>query len=286
MLLKSVYETQEEIPEQFVELFEERQGKWMLTKIEGMKTEADVHRIQESLNKERSTLRDAKQKLAAWGELDPADVHKQLDEMPELQARLADLGDGSANEETIQTRVDAGIRRVEAPLHRERDKLTADVAERDTTINGLQNQIRTKSIRDALREAATKNKVETAAFEDVMLRSPMFELDDDGAVVTKDGLPDIPGGMTADAWLAETRTKYSHWYALPAGAGAKGSTGSKVTGNPFTKGKFDSVAAQALSKSDPQKAAQLAKSAGFPGVTQAIRAGVREDFAAGRTKGI
>lgn len=286
MSLKSVYDTQEEVPAQYAELFEERHGKWMLIQIQGIKTDADVARVQESLNKERSTVRELKQQLNAWGDLDPTEVHKQLDTLPELEAKVADIGDDKSREEALQARVDARLRKDVAPLERKVAELTASLTtvegERDT----LSTTIRNKTIQDALRSAATKNKVEGAAMEDVLLRAPMFQLEGTD-VVTKDGLPgDIAGGLSPDAWLAETRTKYPHWYAPAQGAGARGSNGTKITGNPFTKGKYDSVAAQALVKSDPQKAAQLAKAAGHSDIDTAMRAGIRELHAAGQTKGI
>ena len=54
MALKAIYERAEEIPEAYRALFTERDGRYELTGVAGMKTEADVARLRKSLTDERS----------------------------------------------------------------------------------------------------------------------------------------------------------------------------------------------------------------------------------------
>src|SRR4051812_33728781 len=77
--LKTIYEKAEDIPEGFNELYLERNGKFELTGIEGVKTQADVERVQDALRKEKELHKAAKSALEKWGDLDPAEIPAKLE---------------------------------------------------------------------------------------------------------------------------------------------------------------------------------------------------------------
>src|SRR3974390_550562 len=91
MAIKPFYPTQEEIPEQYRDLYSERGGRFDLTGVEGVKTQADIDKLNESLRKERADHKATKDKLTAFGELDPTDIHAQLEAGKEAQARIETL---------------------------------------------------------------------------------------------------------------------------------------------------------------------------------------------------
>ena len=84
MALKAIYERAEEIPEAYRALFTERDGRYELTGVAGMKTEADVARLRKSLTDERKAHKATREALSKWGDLDLAAVREKL-------ARVADL---------------------------------------------------------------------------------------------------------------------------------------------------------------------------------------------------
>ena len=66
MLLKLIYDSIAEVPEKFRELFSEKDGKAVLSGIDGMKTQADVDYVLNSLRQERDAHKETKGKLSAW----------------------------------------------------------------------------------------------------------------------------------------------------------------------------------------------------------------------------
>ena len=85
MELSAVYETLEEIPEQFRELYAEKNNQWELAGIDGVATQASVDRLRESLQKEREAHKDTKRKLSIWDGWDKEHAQSQLDKVVELE---------------------------------------------------------------------------------------------------------------------------------------------------------------------------------------------------------
>ena len=63
-MLELIYNSTEEIPSGFESLYTEKDGKWHLTGIKGMKTSDDVTKLQTSLRKERDDHKKTKDRLA------------------------------------------------------------------------------------------------------------------------------------------------------------------------------------------------------------------------------
>ena len=86
--LKTIYDKQEDIPENFGELYTEKNGKFELTAVEGVKTQADIDRVNSALVKERNDHKMVKEKLQAFGDVDPATLPVLQEELTEAKARL------------------------------------------------------------------------------------------------------------------------------------------------------------------------------------------------------
>lgn len=243
--LKAIYAKKEDIPEGFDELYSERNGQFELTQVEGVKTQADIDRVSEGLRKEKAEHKQTKEKLAAFGELDPATVPAQLEELAEVKAQLATVTkDGKVNQEAVQQQIDAAVNRAVGPLNRDNKALQAQLSakdkalgERDTEIGGLKAGILTKEIEGTLRDAAIGEKVLSTAIDDaVLVGSRVFERTESGAIVTRDGLGYTPG-LTPKEWLKDMQEKRPHWWPASQGGGAGGGRGDPGTGkgNPWSK---------------------------------------------------
>lgn len=263
MPLKAIHEKVDEIPEAFRPLYTERDGKFELTGIEGTKTQADIDRIQEGLRKEKNDHKETKTRLSAWGELKYDEVLAKLDRYPELEALAAK---GGVDEKKIDELVETRIRSKLAPVERERDKYKTDLLGATQIVEQMTLKERTRSVHDAVRKAGTAAKIVDTALEDVlMLSERIFEINEKGDVVTKDGVGVTPG-IGADVWLTEMQAKRPHWWGPSVGGGAGGGGGSGGGGmanNPWSKDAWSLTEQGNVFRSQgAAKAEQLAKLAG------------------------
>ena len=97
MALKDIHDTLEEIPEVYRELYTQKGERFECTGISGMKTSADVARVQAAHNHEKDNHRETKAKLEVWGELVHGDVVKSLDRIEELEAAAGGKLDGGGS---------------------------------------------------------------------------------------------------------------------------------------------------------------------------------------------
>ena len=90
----------------------------------------------------------------------------------------------------------------------------------------------------------------------------MFEITEEGQVITKDGVGVTPG-VAPDVWLSEMQPKRGHWWPASTGGGAKGSKGANFASNPWTKENWNMTEqGKILSTQGREKAEQMAKAAG------------------------
>ena len=82
------YDTMNAVPEAFRGLYSERDGKAVLTGVNGLKTIHDVNNVQEALRKERNDHAAVRDALKAWKGLgdEPTEIQARLDRMAELEA--------------------------------------------------------------------------------------------------------------------------------------------------------------------------------------------------------
>lgn len=266
MVLKTVHDKVDEIPEEYRPLYTEKDGKWELTGITGVKTQADVDRVQRSLTKERDEHKATKSALAAWGDRKPEDTLALLDRIPELEAAAKGKIDDVALDEMATKRAEAMLRTKLGPVERQLAALTAERDELAKVNSDLTAKDERRAVTDSLRSAFGMQKdMIPEAIEDVLtLGLTVFERRaDDGAIVTRDGAG-FPAGLAPEAWLPDLRQRRPHWWKGSQGGGARdGSPVGGVANNPWTaknwnlteQGKF-------IREHGAEKAAQAAAAAG------------------------
>ena len=275
MALEAIHEKLDDIPAEYQTLYTERDGKFELTGIGGIKTALDVERVQSALNKERKDHKDTKEAGHVWGDLKHDDVVKQLDRIPELEAAVAAKG-GEIDEEKMNDLVSARIASQLAPIERENLALKKANVEQVDAITGYQAADRTRTIHDEVRKFAIKSEVVGSALDDVlMLADRVFEIrDDDEAIVVRDKMGSTPG-VTAEVWLTEQQQIRPHWWPASGGSGAKGGKGGNdFSGtNPWSQAGWNvTKQGQLLRERGVPVAVQMAKSAGsFIGALEATK---------------
>lgn len=240
MPLNAIHETVDDIPEQYRDLYTEKNGKYELTGIVGIKTQADIERLQTSLGKERDDHKNTKASLGVWGDLDHEDVMAKLDKYPELEAAAAGKLDDAQIDEVVNRRVEGTLNSRLAPVERDNKRLQAENEELRSQNEGFHQANIKRKIHDDVRKAMVASKVINEAQDDaLMLAERIFEVrEDDGAVVTKDGVGVTPG-IPADQWLVEIQESRPHWWPASVGGGAGGGRSGgggfpAGTNNPFS----------------------------------------------------
>lgn len=229
------YEKMDAVPEAFRALYTEKDGKAVLTGVNGMKTAQDVLNVQEALRKERAdhtALKDAMKPWKAFGD-DPAELQAKLDRIAELEAAAG----GKLDEAAIQKLVDARLGQKTAPLERQlKDALT----ERDTILaenSTLKTSILSRDRNDAVRSIATEMKVLATAIPDVELVAGMFLEKDDttGQFIVKADAPGVTPGLDIKGFLKEMQKVRPHWWPASQGGGAGGGGGfDNADDNPWS----------------------------------------------------
>jgi len=262
MGLKAIVPNLEEVDAAFHSLYTKKGDQYEITGIEGMRTQADVDRLQQSLTFERNDHKKLKEAWKVLGDgVKPEDVAAQIARIPELEAAAAGKLDDAKIDVIVDTRVKAKL----GPIERERDKLKTLNGELTTKVSDYETRDRTRAIGDAVKSAATKLKVADTALEDViMFGERIFELSEDGRVVTKE-LNGITQGLEPEAWLADIQStsRKPHWWGPTFGGGAGGNNNGKGGGaNPWSHDGWNMTEQGKIYTQNPARAEQLAKAAG------------------------
>lgn len=239
---------------------DEKSKKYILD-LEGVEALPVVKTLKDESAKNRIKARDAEAKLAPFAALgDPTKLQEQLDRIPELEA----AAEGKLDDNKINTIVESRLKTKLAPIERERDQFKTQVQERDATIANFTAADTRRKVTTAVNKAARELKVVDTAVEDVeMLGERVFEVTEDGSVVTKDNVGVTPG-LTPKAWLEDMQTKRPHWWGPSSGGGASGNRNGGVVGgvNPWAHDTWNMTQQGELIRSDRAKAERLAKQAG------------------------
>ncbi len=261
MKLKLILDSIESLPTDIQALYTEKDGKFHLTGVEGMKTQTDIDYVKTILEKEREAHKDTKKKLEDFHGLNMPveEVLAKLDRFDELEAAAGDKIDETKLNEMVETR----LKTKTAPLERDLDKLRKENLELNGKVGEFETKDRTRGIHDAVRKAATSGKVIGTAVDDIlMLAERVFDIDETGAVVTKDNVGVTPGVDPA-VWLTDMQEKRPHWWAPSQGGGAGGSGGgSGFANNPFSADHWNMTEQGKLVRENADRASQMAKAAG------------------------
>lgn len=264
MALKTVYENEDDIPEGFESLYTEKGGRWELTGIEGVKTDADIVRVKDALRKEREDHKQTKDKLQKFEGLDADEVRTTMDEIEELRVK-AEAGGGQIDEEKLEKLAARKADAKTAPLQRELDKISKELQDREVRVKELEGRISSSKIEAKLRQEAEKLKIVPSAIDDVVsIGSNLFELTEDGDIVSRETAIGVDPNIPPDVWLQDQKDKRPHWWPESQGGGASGSReGANASGNPWSEAHWNvTEQGRFLREKGREKAEQMAKAAG------------------------
>lgn len=273
MVLKTVHDKIDDIPEQYRDLYTEKAGKFELTGIVGVKTEADVQRVQKSLDSERTSHKETKEKLKLWGDLDPEETHAKLDKIPALEKAAAGKLDDATIAELANKQADQMLKSKLGPVERQLAQKTKEAADLLAANQTFSQKDERRDVSDAVRSAATELGLRPEAVEDAVEAGyRMLRRGDDGKVITKDDAG-VTAGVGPKDMLSELRAKKPHWWPGSQGGGANGGGGggnfagvpATINGgkNPFSRDGWNLTAqGQLVTQLGEAKAAEIAKAAG------------------------
>jgi len=263
MLLSVTHDKIDDIPEQYRELYTEQDGKFVLTGISGVKTQTDVDRVQEGARKEREEHKATKAKLHAWDGFDEPDkLREQLDRVAELE--IMAKGNKEEFDSKLEELTEARVKSRLGPVERQNKTLTEQLAEAKTLTEQLLGEKVRRTIGDKVSDACTTAKVLPEALPDIkLLANQVFEVTDDGAVLTKENPFGVTPGLAPDVWLSEMQEKRPHWWPRSTGGGATGSGGpGGMKGNPWSHDNWNlTEQGKYIKEHGVEKAEQMAKAA-------------------------
>ena len=254
------YENFDDIPAAYRHLFKQQGGKWVLLSAGEVKTVEDVNKLQESLRKERNDHKETKKKFEAFGDEDPEIILEKLDRIEELEAAAG----GKLDEEKINEMVEKRLKSKTAPIERELEKTRKEKVEFETAVKEYEQKEKIRKIHDSVRKAAkTENMRDTAVEDALILGERLFDVDENGNVVTKDNVGVTPG-VDPMVWLTEVKNTRPHWWPDSVGAGAKGgsSGNGSFANNPFLGDSWNMTEQGRIFTENPERARQLATAAG------------------------
>ena len=265
MTIKSEYETADEIPEQYRELYEQRGNKWELAAIEGVKPESAFADVKRALDAERERARQIEAQWRNWAPLakhDPQHIQSVLDRLPEYEALAKQTSD-------IQARIDevssARIKAATLPIERERDALRQKYEEAEALLQKMSAAEQQRKVTDAIRAAASKVGLDPDSIEDaIMLGQATLEVAADGVVQVRDGASGIPAGIDAERMLAHVRDNgmRPRWWSENVSGGLRGGRASSSSiANPWAKGTINVTEQARLERENPAMARKLKEAA-------------------------
>lgn len=254
------YEKLEAIPEYVRPLYEEINGKFILTKVNGLKTQNDVNSVLGILQKERDEHKTTKEALKPWSNLNPVETLAQLDRIKELEAAAG----GKLDDTKINEMVEGRLAQKTGPIQRQLTEVTEKFTSLAQENQALKNSIESRDRNDSIRSVAIEAKAHSTALPDIeMAASYMLEKLDDGKWVTKSGIDGITPGLDIKTWMREMVKLRPHWWPQSEGGGSRGGSGGFSGNNPFTKQHWNMTEQGRIVTEQGQGVAeQMAKAAG------------------------
>lgn len=269
MGLKAIYDSKDEIPAEYADLYTERSGKYELTGIEGVRTAADVERVHASLIAERAAHKTTKEKLQSWGDLKPEDVRAQLDRIPELEA-----GQGKVDEAKLQELVEAKINSRMAPKLRElKDAVESRTALEQQVTRYIQREME-RAVDDSAMPVFLESKPHETSFpllrmlaRQHLVATPVEGKDGEYEVLTREGIEGVTPGIAPKDWLPEIQRRYPPLWPGSIGSGAQNLNGLGGAGgqNPWTHDHWNVTEQGKIEANNPRLAKQLKTAANFQG---------------------
>ncbi len=258
--LKDEYTERSEIPTGFEKIYsEDNDGKFKMVIATQIFTQQDRDELHSNVVKERNLHKETKAKLKPWDGMDVEETRTQLDRIPELET----LAEGNVDETKLNELAEARTLAKLAPVQRELDQEKVKLTELVTENTDLKSGNTRRSIRDALLTVATESKVLPTAIEDIMLLGEnVFEVSEEGKVLTRSEVNNVTPGLDPSVWLGMMVDKRPHWWPMSEGGGAGGGTINKFPHNPWTKQYWNMTDQGKIVRENRNKADQMAKAAG------------------------
>lgn len=266
-MLQVRHKSLDEIPEPHRELYTEQDGEFVLTGIVGVKSQADIDRMNAGLQKERDEHKATKDKLHAWdGFGTPDELQQKLDKMAELEVAAKQSGTKEEIEARLEELAEARVRSRVAPFERENVSLKTKLETAEKALNESCQELQRRDINDAVTKAALDAKILPEAMQDViMLANAVMQVTDDGQVLVAENQFGSTPGLAPDIWIKELQDKRPHWWPRSVGGDAKGSGGKGGAGqnNPWSREHWNLTEQGRLVRElGLEKAGQMAKMAG------------------------
>ena len=259
--IELIYDSMDAVPEAFRALYVEKDGKAVLTHVNGMKSSADVAKVTTAKDREVAAHAETKRKLALWGDRDPTETLAKLDRVAELEQAAG----GKLDDKAIDGIVEGRLQQKVGPLQRQLETVTAErdaaVGERDK----LNTRILQGELRDHIRgEAKNAKLVDSAVLDAELLASTVMEKNSEGQWVVKDGVPGFTPGTSAREFFADLKKTRPHWWPAAQGAGAQGGKAGAGNGadNPFSHAGWNLTKQGEMVRGDRAAAEAAAKAAG------------------------
>lgn len=262
-VLEISYSSQDAIPEAFRPLYEEQNGAFVLTKVNGLKSQKDIDALSAALAKERNDHKAARDAAKIWGDLKPDEVRAQLARVQELEQAAG----GKLDEAGINKIVESRLAQKVGPVEQ---RLTAAMTERDefrTRFEQAQAEIHRRDMSEVVRSIATEMKVQVTAIPDIELVAGMMleRVENDGQIsyITKAGLPGITPGLDVKSFMKEMQKTRPHWWPASQGGGAQGGGPGGGGANPWSAGSWNlSEQAKIVREQGMDAAQKMASAAG------------------------
>lgn len=224
--LEITYDSIDLVPEAFRSLYQEKDGKAVLTGISGIKTQADINNVQEALRKERADHAAVRDALKGWKGLgeDPTEIQSRLDRIAELEA----AAEGKIDDNKIQQIVESRIGQKTAPLERKLQEYTNNFESLKQENETLKRAMETRDMTEAVRAVATEMKVVSTAIPDIeMIAASYLERDPtSGEFIVKGDAKGVTPGSDIRTFMKEMQKVRPHWWPQSQGGGAGGGGGA------------------------------------------------------------
>lgn len=272
MALKAIVVKIDDVDEKYRDLYVQKSdgkgGQHWEIQVQDMKTQGDLDRVNQALQRERAAhnettgkLKEANDKLTAFGELTPDQITSMSEKLanfeaagtPELTKNFEKIVTDRVNA-VVDGKVKAATDKLSKQLNDTANQLTAATKE-----NGDLKQANiNRTIADAVRGAATDAKLLPGAITDAMTRAQGSFTIQDGKVLTAEG-------KTPADWIEDRKQDAAHWWPVARGAGAHGNDGNgnfNDADNPWSAKNWNITKQGVLVRQDPAKAQRLAEQAG------------------------
>ncbi|MEG0323599.1 MAG: hypothetical protein RR619_06340 [Raoultibacter sp.] len=255
--LELSYDDKTKIPTAHADLYTEVGGKWTLTGVNGIKTQADIDRLQGALDKERNDHKSVKERYAPISSYKIEDVVSRLSEYDELKIRAST---GGVDDKKLDELVEARIKSRLSPLERQLEEYKNSLASKDAKIGEFESKDVQRRIKKAVAVAAKGAKVVDSAVDDAIIQGQqLFHLTEDGRVVAKDNVGITPG-IDPTVWLSDMLKSKPHWFGSNVGGGSGGGNGGGNGGgqNPWSHEGWNMTEQSRIYRENPERATTMA----------------------------